>query len=356
MASVRKAVPDGQADEALATAGSPSSGSPADAGRPTQVPKVVVPGRRLRTLPVRQAVRRRLATTPTAPAPRLVGSAFVLSTVEVQATTLPGPEAASSVPVRRPIPIGVATGPTEALAAGERAFAARPVRPVPGVPTTVVPAVVVAAAASEVPRLAAGATGLGGPLALETEAYAGALRRPCGTFRQTAATSLVQATSVAPAPVPCVRGVAPASCVARTSEASSVTKATAASRRRPSSVPGSVVAEASAASVTACLARTSPSSRGPGLTFVASGLAAATSTVPGERLPSASGLASLTAYGPGLPSSVTTGPVPLSKARRLASEVTAGQGLMASAPAAVRPWRSSGPAATAAVPALHDFS
>lgn len=154
-----------------------------------------------------------------------MGAPIVLGAVEVQATALPRPEATSGVPVGRPIPVGLAAGPVEASSTGEGALAARPHEPGSGVPTTVVPALVVAGPAALGPRLAAGVVRLGATLALEAKADAGALRRPREPIRKAAATAGVPTTAMAPTRVPRVRGVAPTAGVAVPPTSSSVAAA-----------------------------------------------------------------------------------------------------------------------------------
>lgn len=83
-------------------------------------------------------------------------------------------------------------------------------RPGTGSPVPVVPLVVVAPAASAIPTVTSGVTCLGVGLAPKVVAKAGALRRPRGPFRPAAATSVVPATTMAPALLPILRRVAPA--------------------------------------------------------------------------------------------------------------------------------------------------
>lgn len=218
-------IPDVEADEAVAVPRGPPTGTPRDVGRATEVLEVAVPRGGRGPLPVRQAVRRRVIAAPAAPAPGQVRATLIRGTVEVQAATVPRPEAASGVPCRRPIPVGVAAGPVEAPPAGEGALAAVARGAEAGVPATLVPAVVVAATTPEASGLVPGARRLGATLAVEAKADAGALRGPRGPIRAATATTGVPAASMAPTRLPRVRGVTPTAGVAVPATPSPVTEA-----------------------------------------------------------------------------------------------------------------------------------
>lgn len=266
-----------------------------------------------------------------------MGAPLVRRTVEVQATAVPGPEAASGVPSRRPIPVGVATGPLEAPPAGQRPLAAVARGAVAGVPTTLFPTVVVAATTTEATGLVPGARRLGAALTLEAKANTGALRGPRGPVRAAAAASRVPTATVAPPRVPRVRGVAPTAGVAVPTTPSPIAEAATAPRRRPTAPRAPIGAGAPTAPLAATVAGTPRQAWRVRLASVATDAWAATTAVPTPGGPAGPGVAAVAAHAPGVPTPTVTGPLPVGKAGRLAAKVAPGQGVVAPSPTAIRP-------------------
>lgn len=304
----------------MAAARGPSTRAPRDVGRPTGVPKFILPGRGPRPLPVRQAVRREGATPSATPTSRPMGAPVVLSTAEVQPTAVPRPEAASGVPLRRPIPIGKPAGPAKTQPTRVRALVARQVRAVPSVPTTVVPVVVLATAATAPTSVAASVASLSVRLALELEAHAVPLRRPREPVRTAATPAIVPATAMAPTRVPRVRGVAPAPSVTIPASTPSVAAAAAAARLSPATASQATRVQAARPTpLASLLARATIAPRRVRLATFATGTPTAIAPLPVPGLLPASGLAALAAHALGRAAATIPRPVPLSEPRSLAA-------------------------------------
>lgn len=329
VAPVRQAVPDVERNEALTGPGVPQAGASGHVGRRGPVLEELLARRRRRPLPVAAIAERPTIAASAAATSRLVGPTIVLGAVEVEPASVPGPEAASSVPLRRPVPARLATAPTEQAPTGLRTGPTRAPRAGTCSATTAVPVVVLAAAATATSPALPSATSRRPTQPIVAKAHPGALRPARIAIRAATANTVSATAALTPTRVALLRGVAPTAKPMSTSIAPSVAATATASRPRAATQRAIGSPAAIAALRAAALERLPLTARRRDLATLAAVRPDAIAVVP-KALPTPSpDVAAIAVDAVGLLGPAITGPVPVGEARPIAAKLAVGLGLVA---------------------------